>query len=124
MFRLEDTDVQVLSQPRQHILADGGAILFVERRGVGIVGACALRHTGQGHFELTKMGVLESARGLKAGEALLAAANWAAHESKSGAKLSMRSRVRRAAGPAMLIVPMGNWPLKPTGAAMAFKPGV
>ena len=73
MFRLEDTDVQVLSQPRQHILADGGAILFVERRGVGIVGACALRHTGQGHFELTKMGVRAEARGLKAGEFLLQA---------------------------------------------------
>ena len=36
-------------------------------------GTCALQKTGPGAFELTKMGVRETARGLKAGEFLLEA---------------------------------------------------
>ena len=35
------------------------------------MGTCALQKTGPAAFELTKMGVRESARGLKAGEFLL-----------------------------------------------------
>ena len=38
-----------------------------------MVGTCALQKTGETSFELTKMGVTASARGLKAGEALLEA---------------------------------------------------
>ncbi|MBC6980281.1 bifunctional helix-turn-helix transcriptional regulator/GNAT family N-acetyltransferase [Caulobacter sp. 17J80-11] len=73
MFALEPTDRAVLEDPQTHILAPGGDILFVEADGV-IVGTCALRRSGEGAFELTKMGVLERARGLKAGEFLLRAA--------------------------------------------------
>lgn len=73
MFRLEATDRDVLENPRERIIAPGGAILFVEARGLGIVGTCALQKTGPTSFELTKMGVRASARGLKAGEFLLAA---------------------------------------------------
>lgn len=73
MFRLEDTDREVLENPRAKIIDAGGAILFVEARGLGIVGACALQKTGETGYELTKMGVRESARGMKAGEFLLAA---------------------------------------------------
>jgi N-acetylglutamate synthase-like GNAT family acetyltransferase len=40
---------------------------------VGVIGTCALRRTGERAFELTKMGVLQSARGAKAGEFLLEA---------------------------------------------------
>lgn len=73
MFRLEDTDREVLENPRERIIEPGGQILFVEAHGVGIVGACALQNTGPTSYELTKMGVRETARGLKAGEFLLAA---------------------------------------------------
>ena len=73
MFRLEDTDQEVLANPRERIVDPGGLILFVEARGLGIVGTCALQKTGAGAYELTKMGVRESARGMKAGEFLLAA---------------------------------------------------
>ncbi|WP_010164289.1 bifunctional helix-turn-helix transcriptional regulator/GNAT family N-acetyltransferase [Sphingomonas sp. PAMC 26617] len=73
MFRLEDTDRAVLDNPRAKILDPGGTILFVEARGLGIVGTSALQKTGDTGFELTKMGVRESARGLKAGEFLLTA---------------------------------------------------
>lgn len=73
MFRLEDTDREVLDNPRARIVDPGGVILFVEAPGAGIVGACALQKTGGAAYELTKMGVRESARGMKAGEFLLAA---------------------------------------------------
>ena len=73
MFQLEQTDRDVLEQPRERIIDPGGAILFVEARGLGVIGTCALQKTGESSFELTKMGVRESARGLKAGEFLLAA---------------------------------------------------
>lgn len=74
MYRLEPTDLDVLEHPRERIVDTGGAILFVEAKGVGLIGTCALRRTRERQFELTKMGVLEAARGLKAGEFLLGAA--------------------------------------------------
>lgn len=73
MFRLEQTDREVLENPRRRIVDPGGTILFVEAPGLGIVGTCALQKTGANAFELTKMGVRETARGLKAGEFLLEA---------------------------------------------------
>ena len=74
MFAIEQADREVLEQPRARIIEPGGDILFVEADSLGIVGTCALRKTGEGEFELTKMGVLERARGRKAGEFLLRAA--------------------------------------------------
>ena len=73
MFVLEATDREVLENPRARIIDPGGDILFVEAEGLGIVGTCALQKTGERQFELTKMGVLDSARGQKAGEFLLRA---------------------------------------------------
>ena len=73
MFVLEDHDRHVLTHPREMIIDPGGAILLVSSKPHGIVGACALMKTSDGVFELTKMGVLETARGLKAGEFLLRA---------------------------------------------------
>ena len=73
MFTLEATDIEVLENPRERIIDPGGEILFVEAAGLGIVGTCALQKTGPNQFELTKMGVMSSARGRKAGEFLLAA---------------------------------------------------
>jgi N-acetylglutamate synthase-like GNAT family acetyltransferase len=71
MFTLEPTDREVLQNPRARIVDPGGDILFAEVEDLGVVGACALQKTGPGQFELTKMGVLDSARGRKVGEALL-----------------------------------------------------
>ena len=72
MFAMEKADREILEHPQERIIDPGGDILFVEAAGLGIVGTCALLKTGPGTFELTKMGVRESARGLKAGEFLLA----------------------------------------------------
>jgi ribosomal protein S18 acetylase RimI-like enzyme len=63
----------VLENPEARIMARGGDILFARVPELGIVGTCALQKTGDRQFELTKMGVLEPARGLKVGEALLQA---------------------------------------------------
>lgn len=73
MFEMEQADRDVLLHPRDRIIDPGGAILFVEALGLGVIGTCALRKESEGCFELTKMGVRETARGLKAGEFLLAA---------------------------------------------------
>lgn len=71
MFVLEDIDKQVLQEPGKHIIDKGGKIWFAKHPSLGIVGACALLNKGNGNIELTKMGVLDSARGLKVGEVLL-----------------------------------------------------
>lgn len=71
MYRLEQTDRDVLEHPFERIIAPGGDILFVEADGLGIVGACALQRTGADQYELTKMGVLDTARGRGAGAFLL-----------------------------------------------------
>ena len=73
MFVLEPLDREVLQNPREKIIAPGGIILFVEAPGLGIVGTCALKPTGGSSYELTKMSVRETARGLGAGAFLLEA---------------------------------------------------
>lgn len=73
MFVLEPVDRDVLENPRAKIIDTGGVILFVEAAGLGIVGTCALKSTGGSSYELTKMGVRTSARGLGAGAFLLEA---------------------------------------------------
>lgn len=71
MFTLEDKDRAILEDPRGSILDAGGIILFARTPSLGVLGTCALMRVDDGVFELTKMGVLESARGKKAGELLL-----------------------------------------------------
>ncbi len=73
MFTVEANDVAILTQPRALIIDRDGVILFVESPTLGVIGTCALIKVDDGCYELTKMGVRESARGLKAGEFLLAA---------------------------------------------------
>lgn len=73
MFTMEPADRETIEHPRAHIVDPGGAILFVEAPGLGVIGTCALRKQADGVFELTKMAVRPAARGLKAGEFLLEA---------------------------------------------------
>jgi GNAT superfamily N-acetyltransferase len=83
MFALEATDRLILENPQSLIINKGGDILFVAVGGLGVVGTCALMPSKDvGAFELTKMGVLDNARGLKAGEFLLAAVVERAREMK------------------------------------------
>ncbi len=72
-FTLEKKDRELLSRPRETIVDPGGVVLFIESAELGVVGTCALLKIEDGVYELTKMGVLERARGRKAGELLLEA---------------------------------------------------
>lgn len=71
MFALEAKDEALMSKPRETIVDPGGVILFAESKELGVVGTCALLKISDGVFELSKMGVLERARGRGAGELLL-----------------------------------------------------
>ena len=73
MFVLEPHDEDVLNDPRGFIVDRSGTILFAATGDGAIVGTGALMPTAPGCVELTKMGVLEAARGTGAGAALLAA---------------------------------------------------
>ena len=71
MFELEESDKNVLTDPVKYIISKGGKIWFAKHKQLGFVACCALAKKKELCFELTKMGVLESARGLKVGEKLL-----------------------------------------------------
>lgn len=71
-FRIEDIDRAVMGDPERYILQPGGAIFFA-RLGEDVIGTCALLQESPGVFELTKMGVDETFRGLGAGKRLLGA---------------------------------------------------
>lgn len=82
-FVVEPFDEEVLGDPERHILADGGRVLFAlldgQSGGGGdgaprAVGTVALRHAGDGVYELTKMAVEPGLRGAGIGRALLDAA--------------------------------------------------
>jgi GNAT superfamily N-acetyltransferase len=96
MYSLEPVDVEALRHPREHFIDTGGTILFVEAEGLGIVGTCALHKDWEREYELTKMGVLESARGRKAGEFLLRAVIERAQTMEDGPSLpAQQHQVRR-----------------------------
>jgi putative acetyltransferase len=88
-FRVEPVDLRVLQNPEQEIIAPGGAILFA-RLGGEPVGTLALKHHGQGVFELTKMAVTPRSQGLGIGRRLLSAAVLRFHALR-GARLYLES---------------------------------
>ena len=51
-------------------------------------------------------------------------ASWDAIDNKSGASARMRASVKRTVGPAIVMTPIGFWPLNCTGAPIAFRPAV
>ena len=69
-FRLEEIDRVVLGDPERYVLKPGGAVFFA-RLGGEVIGTCALLHESPGVYELSKMGVDETFRGLGAGRRLL-----------------------------------------------------
>lgn len=71
MFKMEEIDEKILSNPQKYIIDEGGQIWFARHEEQGVIGTCAVKNFGDKWFELTKMGVLASSRGLKAGEVLL-----------------------------------------------------
>jgi ribosomal protein S18 acetylase RimI-like enzyme len=73
-FVVEPIDREVLSDPDTHILADGGRVLFAIDEQDACVGTVALKHEGDGVYELTKMAVDPAVQGLGIGRRLMEAA--------------------------------------------------
>jgi len=91
-FRIEDIDRELLGDPERHVLAPGGAIFFA-RLGGEVIGTCALLQESPGVYELSKMGVDETFRGMGAGRRLLAAAIEEFHR-RGGRELFLESNSR------------------------------
>src|SRR5690606_7785874 len=68
-FEVEPLDEMLLSQPEEHILKNGGHILFVEHQ-EQIIGTAALIFIKQDVYELAKMAVDEAFQGIGAGNFL------------------------------------------------------
>ena len=71
-FVVEPIDHEVLGDPDGQVIAGGGAILFARLDG-SIVGTVALKHHGDGVYELTKMAVTERCQGAGVGRRLMQA---------------------------------------------------
>ncbi|MFK7887439.1 MAG: GNAT family N-acetyltransferase [Gammaproteobacteria bacterium] len=71
-FQVESIDREVLGNPQKSVMAAGGDILFASLDDQ-IVGCCALKHQGDGVFELTKMAVTGAAQGHGIGRTLIGA---------------------------------------------------
>ena len=69
-YALEPKDQLVLGDPQGAILEKGGAIFIAERDGQA-VGCCSLMAMTDGGYEVGKMAVVETARGLNLGWRLL-----------------------------------------------------
>ena len=72
-FWVEEVDRVILSNPQLEVIEHGGHILFAKVADQ-VVGTVALKHQGQGRYELTKMAVTAGSQGLGLGRALLSAA--------------------------------------------------
>ncbi|QDA57109.1 GNAT family N-acetyltransferase [Thermomonas aquatica] len=73
-FEVEAYDREVLGNPEHHILANGGHVLFAVDGADRALGTVALKHEGDGVYELTKMAVAPEVRGLGIGRLLMDAA--------------------------------------------------
>jgi len=71
-FEVEPIDRHVLADPERTIIEPGGVILYA-CAGTEVVGTVALKHSGDGVYELTKMAVTENQQGLGIGRKLLCA---------------------------------------------------
>jgi len=94
-FAVEPVDREVLSDPERHILAAGGHVLFAVGEDDRALGTVALRHTGDGVYELTKMAVSPDARGRGIGRLLMAGA-LAAYRAAGGRELFLESSSKLA----------------------------
>lgn len=70
-FVVEPYDRDVLEHPERDILARGGHILFAVDAANRALGTVALKHEGEGVYELTKMAVAPDARGRGVGRLLM-----------------------------------------------------
>ncbi|MEO6148819.1 MAG: bifunctional helix-turn-helix transcriptional regulator/GNAT family N-acetyltransferase [Mucilaginibacter sp.] len=115
-FTVEAHDLEQLDHPEEHILKDGGRVIFAEVDGE-IAGTCAMIKTGKDEFELAKMGVSPRYQGRKVGQALVDAVFVIAKELRtkrlwlgSNSKLAPALNIYRKYG--FKDIPVGNTPYK------------
>lgn len=89
-FVVEAVDNEVLHDPETHILEHGGHILFAVDSDDRAIGTVALKHEGDGVYELTKMAVEPGHQGAGIGRALMVAA-LAAYRRMDGRELFLES---------------------------------
>lgn len=94
-FVVEPIDREVLRDPDAHILALGGRLLFAVDAQDRAVGTVALKHEGDGVYELTKMAVEPSLHGSGIGRALMVA-TLATYRGLQGRELFLESSSRLA----------------------------
>ena len=92
-FTVEPVDIEVLHSPEQHVLAGGGQVFFAIDTDGDVVGTVALRHEGDGVYELTKMAVDPLRRGTGVGRLLIDAV-LDAFRRLDGAELFLESNSR------------------------------
>jgi ribosomal protein S18 acetylase RimI-like enzyme len=109
-FVIEPIDEQVLREPEKAVLEPGGAIFFA-RLGDVVIGTCALLREAPGVYELSKMSVDESFRGLGAGRQLLDAAIAEFHR-RGGHNLFLESS--SLLKPALYMYEQAGFVLQPT----------
>ncbi len=117
MFAIEPHDLEQLDHPEAHILPNNGAILLA-KRGDEVLGTVALINTTKPgdplEYELAKMAVSKTARGLGIGRVLCEAAVDAARQ--AGAKRLWLESNRKAAVAVQLYLSVGfvHIPLRPS----------
>jgi ribosomal protein S18 acetylase RimI-like enzyme len=94
-FTVEPIDRIVLSDPETHILADGGRVLFAIDADGRALGTIALKHEGEGVYELTKMAVDPAHQGRGIGRLLMEGA-LQAYRALDGRELFLESSSKLA----------------------------
>lgn len=97
-FVVEPIDREILSDPERHLLAGGGRVLFAIDGDDRAIGTVALKHEGDGLYELTKMAVEPARRGTGVGRLLVRAA-LDAYQAMHGRELFLESSSKL--GPAL-----------------------
>ncbi len=78
-FTVEEEDLKQLENLEESVLRNGGVILFAHFNHE-VAGTCALIKTGEGEYQLAKMGISPEHRGKKIGNKLMEAALEAAKQ--------------------------------------------
>ena len=99
-FTVEPIDREVLGDPQTHIIDGGGQVLFAVDGEGHAVGTVALKHEGEGVFELTKMAVAPQFRGAGVGRLLMEGA-LEAFQARGGRELFLESSSKL--GPALAL---------------------
>lgn len=99
-FTVEQADLDILEDHEGRVIARGGRVLFAVDGDGAAVGCVALKHDGDGVYELSKMAVTPEQRGTGVGRALMDGALDAFRE-MGGTRLYLETNHRLEAATAL-----------------------